>query len=384
MDNNAPETAGNAPERMVRSYSAQLRTTRRQNAKLQGLLAHLCELYNAALQERRDAWKTCQKSVRYYEQQAELKELRALDAETASFSSAIQRDPLRRVQRAFDGFFRRIKAHQEPGYPRFRSQECYDSFSVDAQNFQMKAGRIFIAKIGGFRFHTRYEIKGSPKTLHVRRYGNKWRATIVCDIGRIPEKLPVSQAIGIDVGLTTLATLSDGIEIENPRWTKQAEESLASGNRRLATKKRGSNNRLKAVVRLQRIHARIQGRRRAYLHAVSRWLVSNYDLIAFEKLAIHELAQKGYAKSIMDAAWGELIWQLTYKAEWAGKWAVPVNARGTTQLCSQCGEKVPKTLRQRLHDCPKCGLALGRDHNAALNVLQRGLRCAGTPAGVQS
>lgn len=357
---------------MVRSYTVRLQTTKKQNVVLSGLLVELCELYNAALQERREAWKLCQKSIGYYDQQAELTQLRAIDADSASFPAKIQRDPLRRLQRAFDSFFRRVKAKQEPGYPRFRSVGRYNSFDVDAENFRLQDGRVVIVKLGGFRIKSRCRIKGQPKTLHVKRCGRKWRAVIVCDIGGAPAKRTVGTAVGIDVGLTTLATLSDGSTVENPRWTKQAEEKLAHANRGLARKRPGSRNRIKAHEALRRVHRSIQGKRRSYLHGVSRWLVSHFDLIAFEKLDIRGLVKKGNAKSIMDAAWRELIWQITYKAEEAGKWAVPVKASGTTQICSGCGKTVPKKLWQRVHSCPQCGLILGRDHNSALNILRLG------------
>lgn len=368
---------------MIRSYSVRLVATKRQAVLLTGLLSHLCELYNAALQERRDAWKVCRKRIGLYDQQVELTQLRAIDPESAGYPVAIQRDPLRRVKRAFDGFFRRVRKGQEPGYPRFRSRERYDSFSVEFGRFRLEGDALLIAGIGGFGIRTRCRIKGIPKVLHVKRHGSKWRAVIACEIGPAPERKTVSRAIGIDVGLTTLAVLSDGSEIHNPQWTRNSEVALARSNRNLARKKRGSKNRCKAIEGLRRVHQSIRGSRRSYLHAVSQFLVGNFDLIAYEKLSIRGMARGHFAKSIMDAAWGELIWQLKYKAEKAGVWVVPVDAKGTTQLCSGCGTKVPKDIEQRRHECPSCGLSLGRDHNAALNVLQRGLRCVGRPAGVQ-
>jgi putative transposase len=368
---------------MMRSYQVRLKATKRQGLALGALLAECCELYNAALQERRDAWKICQKNVTLYDQMKELTQLRAIDPESASFPLKIQRDPLRRVDLAFQSFFRRVRARQTPGYPRFKSRDRYHSFTVDAESFRVEGDRIVVTKLGGFRFHTRCKLKGTPRVLHVKRCGQKWRAVIVCDIGPAPERVAVKTAIGIDVGVRTLVTLSNGGEVLNPRWTQEAEERLARANRQLATKRRGSNNRAKARERLRRVHEAIQGRRREWLHGVSKWLVANYDLIAFEKLDIRGMVKDAPAspvrKSILDAAWAELIWQVTYKAESAGKWAVPVDAGGTTETCSGCGEIVPKKL-QRQHQCAKCGLALGRDHNAAINVLQRGLRCAGTSA----
>ena len=195
---------------------------------------------------------------------------------------------------------------------------------------------------------------------------------MVCDIGPAPEKIAVRNAVGIDVGLTTLATLSDGTDVPNPRWTKQEEDHLALANQDLARKMNGSKNRAKSKERLRRVHQRITGLRSSYLMGVAKQLVKEYDLIAHEKLNIRGMVQSRFAKSIMDAAWGQLIHRLNCEAEYAGKWVVPVNPRGTTQLCSGCGEKVPKKIWDRHHDCPKCGLSLGRDHNAALNILRLG------------
>lgn len=367
---------------MIRSYTMRLIPTQRQKAVLSATLLQLCELYNMCLEQRIDAWKTCRKHVGYYDQQAELGILRAACNEYAAGAAAIQRDPLRRLQRAFDGFFRRIRSGLVPGFPRFRSRQRYDSFSLDSQSFRLTDDRIVIIKLGGFRFKTSFRIRGVPKQAHVRRVGGKWRAVIVCDIGPTPEKHPIRSAAGIDVGVSALATLSDGAVIDNPRWAKQETERLAQANRKLAHKVSGSRGRTKAKERLRRVHQRIAGRRRTYLHEVSRVLLANYDLIAHEKLDIAGLAETRLAKSILDAAWGELIRILTYKAEEAGKWVVPVDPRGTTQICSGCGERVPKKLWQRQHDCPKCGLSLGRDHNAALNILERGRRSVGIlPAG---
>jgi putative transposase len=359
---------------MMRTYTVRLKVTKRQCVVLSALLVDLCELYNAALQERRDAWKICQKRISYYDQQSELTQLRAIDPQSASFPAAIQRDPLRRVQRAFDGYFRRVKAKQTPGFPRFRSVDRYDSFAADSANFSVKGDSISIVKMGTFRFKTRCRLRGTPRELIVKRRGNRWVATIACDLGYAPELKPVRSAVGIDLGVSSLVVLSDGTEIDNPKWTRLEQERLARANRDFSRKKRGSRNRIKSRERLRRTHQRIQGLRKSYLHTVSEWLVSSFDLIAHEKLNIRNMVRSNLAKSILDSAWGELLWQLRYKAESAGVHLVAVDSRNTTQLCSGCGTKVPKTLAQRQHECQECGLSLSRDHNAAINVLRRGER----------
>ena len=364
---------------MIRSFTIRLKPTRRQNERMAALLEECRELYNAALGERKSAWETCRQRIGYYDQQRELTVLRGINPESAEFPSGIQRDPLRRIQRAFDAFFRRIKAGETPGYPRFRSKGRYDSFSADSGSFSVRPdGTIKIVGLGCIQLKTRTKWRGIPKELHVKRCGEKWVAQLVCDIGPAPERVIVGTAIGIDLGLTTLATLSDGTEILNPRWTKREEGRLAKANQSLARKTRGSNNRAKAREHLRRVHQRIAGLRSSYLTAAAKILVGRCDLIAHEDLAISEMARSKFAKGIMDAAWSQFIHRLNCEAEKAGKWVVPVNPRGTTQQCSGCSKIVPKKIWQRVHQCPSCGLTLGRDHNAALNVLRLGESLAAT------
>ncbi len=361
---------------MIRTYTMRLKTTGNQRRMLDSLLAQLCELYNMALQQRRDVWKSHRKSFSLYDQQKQLTELRGGVEEYAAFPAAIQRDPLRRLDRAFKAFFRRIKSEEKPGFPRFRSRDRYDSFTVSKGGFSYDNGTIRVVRLGAFRVKTGFRIKGDPLELHVKRCGEKWTAHLVCDLGEAPAKIAVSAAIGIDLGLTTLATLSDGTEIENPRWTRQGEERLADANRALSRKLKGSKNRVKARERLRRVHQRIAGLRSFYLTSVAKQLVGRYDLIAHEDLKIRNMTRSNLAKSILDAAWAQLIWRLQCEAEKAGKWVVPVDPRNTTKTCSACGELVPKKLSQRQHDCPKCGLSLGRDVNAALNILALGKSAA--------
>lgn len=377
---------------MLRTFQSRLHPNATQRAMLERILADNCETYNAALQERKEAYKLERKSISYYDQQAELTELRK-DERFQWIACDIQRDPLRRVDRAMKAFFRRCKARQKPGFPRFRSRQRYDSFAFSLPVCRERS--IKIPNVGDIRARGGRSISGKPKQCTIKRDGNRWTASVVCDIGPAPEKVAVSRPVGIDVGLTTLATLSDGIEIQNPRWTKHYEGRIAAKSRELATKKRGSKNRLRAKEALRRAHQSSANARLNYIHHVSKWIVANYDLIAHEDLKIRNMsrsargtiekpgtnvAQKsGLNRSIMDAAWGLLIWCITYKAESAGRWVVPVNPSGTSQICSGCGKKVPKKLSDRVHSCD-CGLVLGRDHNAGINILALGMSVVGHPA----
>jgi putative transposase len=360
---------------MLRSYKLRLRPTAKQRLTLEGILALSCDLYNAALQERRDAWNTRRENIDCNHQQKELTEIRADDVEVRAIAVDIAREPLRRVDRAFKAFFRRCKLGQKPGYPRFKAKARYSSFTFG--RVQIKNNVLMIPNLGGVRFKTTQSLTEDLRTATIKRNGKKWEARIICDIGEAPEKKAVSSAIGIDLGLTNFVTLSNGDVIDNPRWTREHAERVAKANRSLSRKKRGSNNRLRAKAVLSRTYQRAADARRNFTHHVSKWLVQSFDLIAYEKLNIAGMARSNLAKSILDAAWGELLYQLRYKAESAGTYAIAVNPRNTTIDCSGCGEKVPKTLAERTHSCPTCGLILDRDHNAAINILALGVSAAG-------
>jgi len=365
---------------MFRSYLLRIRPNRAQVAAFGHVLSTNCDLYNAALQERRDAWRMCGKRIRRNDQQLQVTELHREHEDVREIALDIARDPIRRVDLAFEAFFRRMKAGDPPGFPRFRAKARYDSFSFGEGRPVIKENHIQIPRIGLIRFKTSRPILGKPKNATVKRLGGKWEIRLVCDIGEAPEKRAVSSAVGIDVGLTNFVTLSDGSSVDNPRWTKQHAERIAKANRSLATKKRGSKNRAKARETLRRAHQRAADARRNFTHHVSKALVERYDLIAYEDLQISNMARGHFAKSINDAAWGELIFQLRYKAECAGSWAIPVNPRGTSQRCSGCQVVVPKTLAERWHSCPNCGTSLDRDHNAAINILRLGESLVGNLA----
>lgn len=358
---------------MHRTIQLRLNPTSRQRQKLTDILAFSCELYNAAIEERKGAWRTG-KSINYNAQQRQLTELNQ-EIGLEGISVDIAREPLRRVDRAFKGFFRRVKAGQAPGYPRFRAKVRYDSFSFHLPIFSGMS--LKIPNLGCVKFKTSRWIDGKPRQAIIKRIGKRWVASILMDIGPAPAKLPVASAVGIDLGLTEFLTLSDGSSVPNPRWLRKEEGRIGSAHQVLARKKRGSKNRARAIEQLRRAYRRAADQRRNFCHHISKSLVQRFDLTAYEDLSIANMVKGSFSKSILDVAWGELIGQLTYKAENAGKWAIPVNPRGTTQKCSGCGTAVKKKLSERIHSCPACGLELGRDHNAAINVLALGMSVAG-------
>jgi putative transposase len=361
---------------MMRSFELRLCPSKVQIEAFNAILADSCETYNAALQERKEAWKLQTKNISYYDQCSELTELRK-EKGFARIAVEIQRESLRRIDRAFKAFFRRCKSGRNPGFPRYRSLGSYDSFAFSNRNLGISAEGVKVPNLGWVKFKTHRKITGILRHVTVKRLGAKWIGRIICDIGNAPPKQTVSNPVGIDLGLATFATLSDGTEIKNPRFIQKHAQCIARVKQNLARKLRGSKNRLRAKEQVRRSYQRMTDARKNFCHHVSKQLVSKYDLIAHEDLKISEMVRnKDFAKSIMDAAWGILLFQLAYKAESAGRYVVAVNPRNTSQMCSGCGVIVKKTLSQRQHIC-ECGTVLGRDHNAARNILALGRSVAG-------
>lgn len=361
---------------MIRSYRYPLHPTRAQAATLTRWLGVCCDLYNAALQERRDAWRVARKRIGYYDQQAQLVPIRAADPELAAVSCKAQRSALRRVDEAFRGFFRRCKTGRAPGFPRFRSRRRYDSFSFPFVS--MDGDRLRVPNLGMVRFNKTRDIAGTPKEARVGRDCDGWYMSVACVDVPIAALPATGRSVGLDVGITNLVTTSDGDVLGDIATFKSAERRMRSAGRRVSRRKRGSNRRRKAVRILARKHAHLSRCIKYQLDVISKRLVAENDVICIEDLRIANMARgtdrrkSGLRRSIRLASWGRLRHMLTYKAESAGRQLVAVTARGTSQECSGCGQVVPKNLTERMHVCD-CGLAIGRDHNAALNVLQRGV-----------
>jgi putative transposase len=361
-----------------KTFRYRLYPTAQQIALLDGQLSEACRLYNAALQERRDAYRVKGLSLNYYDQASQLKEIRAAgDLGLANFSCC--QEVLRRLDKNFKAFFRRVKEEKsKAGFPRFKSRSRYDSITFPSHGDGCRllpTNKLKLQGVGQIKVKLHRKIAGKIKTVMVKREAGKWHVcfSVECEAAPLPESAAV---VGVDVGLTAFATLSDGTEIENPRHYRKAEARLRRAQRKAARRKRGSNNRKKAVRDLQAAHAHVRNQRTDFHHKVSRWLICNFGLIAVEDLNVKGLAAGLLAKSVSDAGWSSLIDKLTYKAEEAGRLLIKVDPRGTSQRCT-CGASVPKTLSQRWHECLSCGLSAGRDHVSAQEILRRGLRLLG-------
>jgi putative transposase len=303
-----------------------------------------------------------------------------IDADISGVHIQVLQNVNDRLAKAYANFFRRVREKRlgknvKVGYPRHKKY-C-KSFTYPQSGFSIKGKKLMLSKIGMVNIKigkTQNRISGVVKTLTIKREpSGKWFAIFNC-IDNIPELQIVNdKKVGIDVGLEHFATLSNGQMIDNPRFLIQSERKLKMLQRRLSRKKRRSMNKRKARLKVAMMYERISNQRRDFLHKLSHHIIKEYGVIAVEDLNIRSMMRHPYlAKHISDASWGTFVNMLCYKAESAGAELVKVNPRGTSQICSQCGHKVPKTLAQRWHFCPYCGLSIHRDTNSAKEILTEG------------
>ena len=354
-----------------KTFKYRLYPNRQQRERLQATLDVCRELYNAALQERRDGYRTSRAKLNYYTQANQLSEIKEIRPDIANVHSQVLHDTLRRLDKSFQSFFRRLQQGQKPGFPRFQGIHRYDSFTYPQAGFRLGA-KLQLSKIGNVKIKLHRELKGEVKTLTIKRENGNWYACFSCVVESEP--LPVlDNSTGIDVGLETFATLSNGGKIPNPRWYRVEQKRLRRAQRKVArrTNKR-SNRRRKAIAILAQVHRDIFNKRNDFQHKESLKIIQQYGTIFVEDLNIKGLSQGILAKSVHDASWASFLDKISYKAEHAGRQFIQVDPRGTSQRCP-CGAANRKTLSDREHACAECGLVTSRDHASAMEILRLGL-----------
>jgi putative transposase len=358
----------------MKTYKFRLSPSKSQRTKLLQTL-ELCRwVFNETLATRKNAWEQEKKSITRFDTIKMLPYWKVEKPELSQVYSQVLQEVCTRVDLAFQSYFRRVKDGAEKvGYPRFKGCGRYDSFTYPQTGFELLDNGLLLSKIGVLKIIQHRPIEGRIKTLNIQRdaVGN-WYACFACEVEPFP--LPFNDlAVGIDVGLTTFATLSNGVTVDNPRFFRRDEVELGKAQRRYSTDK--SPKRRKVIAH---IHQRIANRRKDFAHKLSRELVNTYGAIFFENLSIKNMMQNHHlAKSIGDAAWSQLIQYTQYKAVNAGRVCELVDPRGTSQRCSGCGSIVQKDLSVRVHACPACGMVLDRDLNASLNIEALGLESLG-------
>jgi putative transposase len=386
-----------------RSYKFLLRPTSKQSAAFETCLEDTRQLYNAALEERREAWRKGRHRVTFYSQDAQLKEIRAEAPERYErWSFSCERAAIKRLDRAFQAFFRRCAAGEKPGYPRFKGRGWWNSVQWPDHGHGCKwdsaphpsITRVYFQGVGHVRVHQHRAVKGRIKTITVKREKGRWYVVLSCDDVPAEPLDPAGAQVGIDMGVASFLTTSTGMHVPNPRHLAASAGRLEAAQRDLARKERGSNRRKKTVAKLARLHGKVRRQRLDHAHKAALALVRDHDVIAHEKLQVVNMtarprprpdpfgghqangaaAKAGLNKSILDAGWGIFLQVLTAKAESAGRQVIAVDPCHTSRRCAQCGHTAKENrVSQAEFCCLACGHHAHADVNAARNILRAGL-----------
>src|SRR5215510_14882421 len=377
----------NTKDATIKTFEFKLRANKSFLEACERELEHSRQIYNAALAERISCYQITGASLGHVEQSRHLTEARTLP-EVKSHLRAIQQDSLERLDEAFEGFFRRIKNGEKPGFPRFKGKDRYHTFSQKYEKVRpcpIKGDKLKVPGVGSCRVRLSRPIEGQCKQLRITRRVDGWYALLVCEMSK-PEALPpTGQTVGVDVGISAFATLSNGEEIENPRHLKNALDNLKRQQRRLSRKKKGSTRRAKQRIKVACAHLKVARSRKDFHHKVSTDLVGRFDAITVEDLNIRGMVRnRRLAQAISGVAWGRFFRMTKSKAENAGRTFERVDPRYTSQICSGCGHRQKMPLAMRIYECGKCGIVIGRDHNAAITIDRAGLAQITTPVEKRS
>lgn len=358
---------------MFKAYKYRLYPNKAQEKALFMQLRVLRSWWNMCLEERKLAWDIEKRNVSKSDQQKNIKYYRNMVKPARSVSSQSFTYVIMDLDEAFKAFFRRVKHGEKPGYPKFKGRDHFNSIRFTIGNgCHIRDGRLDAFGVGAIKINLDRTLGGVPKTCRVIYRAGKWYVSFPCELPDIAPLATTEKCVGIDVGLSALITDSNGVKTDNPKWYREAQAKLRILNRRLARAKRGSNNRYKKKLAVQRWHEYIKNKREDFLNKLVNDLIQEYDLIAIEDLQIANMVKnKHLSKSILDAGWGYFKKRLHEKAAETGREIIEVNPAYTSKSCSNCGSIFEgQKLSDRWVDC-ECGLSLDRDHNAAINILNR-------------
>ncbi len=347
-------------------------------ARIREVLRSCCWLYNRSLEQRKNTYLSDGKGMNLYTQMKELTQLRKEQQFWRDIGITVSRGVLVRVDRSFKAFFRRVKAGEKPGYPRFKPHQRYQCLELASVTAGMvKGNRIKVKGLPAIRIRPNRELPDSSqlKALRIVMHGRILTVDLVYEEESEP-LTSVDTAVGIDMGVNERMTFSDGKTVSRRMIDRSRETKLQQA---IATKKKGSKRRRKTIATFARERRRNTVRNRNECHRLTTAIVRNYQKIAVENLTIQNMSRtggsrkRGLHRSMMEQTWGMLFQQLRYKAEWAGRQFVEVDPRYTSKTCSRCGEvRKEKLAVYRVFVCPLCGHTEDRDTNAAKNILRRG------------
>ncbi|NET84307.1 MAG: transposase [Moorea sp. SIO1F2] len=384
---------------MRAAYQYRLRLTNSQIAKTEKWLDMLRHQYNYLLADRFNWFEHNRCSINscplvcylpdlrnnpdYFSQKKTLPQLKKDRPWYSDIHAHVLQDCVKRVDLAFKRFIKGESNGKKSGRPRFKGKNRYKSFTFPSLSKNPINGNILtLPKFGKVKiiYHRPIPEGFKIKTATITRKADGYYVTLSIQDDSVPDIIPidsVTNPIGIDMGLKSFLMKSDGAEIPIPQYYRKAQKRLKKIQKAVSRSKKGSNNRKKAVSKLGKAHKKVADTRKDFHFKTAKELLDHHDLVAHEKLNIKGLAKTKLAKSILDAGWGQFLSILSTKAvrvAWptalnAGLVTVAVNPRNTSKNCSNCGKKVQKKLKDRIHSCPHCGYVADRDVNAAINVL---------------
>jgi putative transposase len=358
----------------VRVFKYRLYPSKSQEQNLFRVLNAARGLYNMALAERKLAYQVEGRSVKLNDLEKLAKQYRQTFPYAQQMFSQTAQSVVKQADLAYQAFFRRVKNGEQPGYPRFKGRQRFNSFEFKqyGNGAKIDGRRLKLFGIGRVAVRWHRPLEGTIKTVRILHKAGRWYACFSCEVPQAKPLPQTGRTVGIDVGISSLITTSDGDSLDNPNYYRAGQRRLKQLQRKLSRARRGSNNRRKALHAVQRQHEHVANQRRDFLHKLTTELVQTFDGIAIEDLRIRNMVRNHrLSKSILDSGWSIFRQYLTYKAESAGREVAFVDPRNTSKTCSNCGAIFENlTLATRWVNCD-CGLSLDRDHNAAINILNR-------------
>lgn len=380
-----------------RSYRYRLDPTVRQVHCLLAQLELQRELYNAAREERINAWRRDRRSISYFEQCRELKDVREFRPEVFTSGVRLCRGTLKWLDRAFLAFYQRAQQGGAPGFPRFKPARQFNSLQWEDSRcwkIHLETRRLHLPGIGDVKARYHRNMAGTPKAITVKREGSKWWVSVRCSQVPAEPLAPTGREVGLDLGVVNVIATSEGELIAGRHFASKSRVSLREAQQALSRSQEGSRRHSKRRQRVAEIHRKVANRRRDAAHQLSRRLVNEFDFIALEDLDIARMVRarkreidnttqvvtaesyihrKNRNRCIYDAGWGMLMLLIQYKAESAGRIVSLVDPRHTSQTCFECGHvDASNRVNQAVFSCRACGHEDHADVNAARNILRAG------------
>ena len=357
---------------MRKTYKYRIYANREVLGKADNWLCLCRRLYNTALEQRIAIYHQNKGSISCYSQINQLPELKEGFPEYKEVGSQVLQEVLERLDKAYKGFFRRVKIEAKAGFPRFKGRDRYGSFTLSQSGWKIDGKYLTIRNIGRFKLRLSRPIEGNIKTVTIRRETTgKWHACFSCD--NVPERVLEKSinSIGIDVGIKSFLVDSEGNKVDNPAYFRQSEKLLRSRQRRLCRRLKGSNRRGKARLLVAKAHEKVKNQRNDFLHKVANQYIAQYGVIFIEDLYIKGMVRNHHlSKSIADSSWGKFFEMLTWKAAEAAREVIRIpRFEPSSKTCSDCGA-INKGLKlnDRQWVCQACGVLHDRDYNAAKNI----------------